>query len=123
MKYYEQLKIVLDFCNKPVDEREDISSRWNKISGEIKIYLNKTFGSINIRFLEYDGNEIAKIRIYSDEIQLNSRSIFLRTDISTEEEYFQESTITNTMDLVFAEYLIIKEIIKVLGTFLNEMPH
>lgn len=123
MKYYEQLKIVLDFCNKPVDEREDISSRWNKISGEIKIYLNKTFGSINIRFLEYDGNEIAKIRIYSDEIQLNSRSILLRTDISTEEEYFQESTITNTMDLVFAEYLIIKEIIKVLGTFLNEMPH
>jgi len=123
MKYYEQLKIVLDFCKKPVDEREDISSRWNKISGEIKIYLNKTFGSINIRFLEYDGNEIAKIRIYSDEIQLNTRSIFLRTDISTEEEYFQESTITNTLDLVFAEYLIIKEIIKVLGTFLNEMPH
>lgn len=123
MKYYEQLKIVLDFCNKPIDEREDISSRWNKISGEIKIYLNKTFGSINIRFLEYDGNEIAKIRIYSDEIQLNTRSIFLRTDISTEEEYFQESTITNTLDLVFAEYLIIKEIIKVLGTFLNEMPH
>lgn len=38
----------------------------------------------------------------------------IRTDIETEEEFFQESTIADLNDLVYDEYQLIKEIIETL---------
>lgn len=102
----------------------DIVSKSINLHSDIRLYLNGLDYRLGIhtntntdRFFIYRKKIIYR---YHDLNGINFIDSKIRTNIMSEEEFFQESLITVMNDLDFESYLIIKEIIQILHDFLRD---